>query len=240
MDYDSRVRRERPFACDVSNICSKRASNMRSNKREVHGDVFKCPQPGCEYSSASKSSVAHHLKGFHGTAGSFACDHPGCTFRSTWRGSIAKHKRHVHSDEKPFACNHIGCEFRTKTRGDQSNHQNTVHLNIRDKRCHICERGFDRQFDLRRHMTTHEGDGHVMENCESCSVNLRSKSSRKTKSAAGKRFLCQHPGCDFESKWKDSLLNHQKYVHSDRLWRAMGQTLLMQPHGMLVPFKDKE
>ena len=148
---------------------------MRQHKQVVRGDdVFKCPQPECQYSSSRKTTVEIHLKGFHGTAGSFACDHPGCTFRSTWSRNIAQHKRQVHSDKKPFICDHTGCLYRAKTTSNLSSHKKMVHLNIRDKRCHVCDKEFHTKTHVRIHMTTHEGDGHEVAKCEDCSVNLRS------------------------------------------------------------------
>ena len=188
---------------------------MQSHKQAVHGDdVFECPQTGCQFSSSRKASLTRHLKGFHGTAGSFACDHPGCTFRSTWRENIAKHKRHQHSDEKPFPCNYTGCSFRTKTNSHLTSHKNAVHLKVRDKRCHVCEKEFQTKSYLKAHMTTHEGDGHEMEKCEDRSVNLRRKSSCKTGPAAGKWFPCDHQGCDYKCRRKCDLLPHRKHAHS--------------------------
>ena len=122
---------------------------------------------------------------------------------------IAKHKRQVHSDERPFACNHTGCSFRGKTTDDLSQHKNMVHLNIRDKRCHVCEKGFCKTCLLRDHMKTHERNGHEVANCEDCSVNLRGKSSRKAEPTSGEPVACDHQGCDFKSKWKSSLWRHQ-------------------------------
>ena len=208
---------------------------MRRHKQAVHGDVvFKCPQPGCQFSSSRKTNLMEHLKGFHGTAGSFACDHPGCAFRSTWRHNIAQHKRQVHSDEKPFVCDHTGCSFRAKTKWRLANHKKGVHLNIRDRRCHVCERRFVENYQLRAHMTTHEGDGHELDKCEDCSLYLRRRASRKPRPAAGKVFPCDRQGCDYKSRRKNDLMSHQKYVHSE------GKTFRMQPHGMLIPLQDKE
>ena len=80
MDAESRDERKKPFACDVCGRRYTEAGNMRRHKQTVHGnDVFKCPQPGCQVSSARKVNLMHHVEGFHGTAGSFSCDHPGCT-----------------------------------------------------------------------------------------------------------------------------------------------------------------
>ena len=60
-----------------------KAGNTRTHRQGVHvEDVFKCPQPGFQFSTSWKASLAQHSKGFHGTAGSFACDHPGCTFQA--------------------------------------------------------------------------------------------------------------------------------------------------------------
>ena len=178
MQPKSREKSEKLFACNVCDHRFAMADNMRSHKQAVHGEkVFKCPQPGCEYSPSRKIHLVNHLKGFHGTAGSFACDHPGCSFRTAWPGSISNHKRQVHSDERPFACDYTGCAYRAKMMGNLTQHKNSVHLNIRNERCHVCEKEFHGKPGLRLHMTTHEGDGHEMAKCEDCSVNLRSKSS---------------------------------------------------------------
>ena len=185
---------------------------MRRHKQTVHGnDVFKCPQPGCQVSSARKVNLMHLVEGFHGTAGSFSCDHPGCTFGTTWRESFAKHKKHVHSDEKPFVCDHTGCSFRTKAYCDLMSHKNAVHLNIRDKQCHVCEKRFHTNTNLRSHMATHEGDGHEMAKCEDCSVSLKHKSVGKTKPAGEKFIHCDHPGGTFQS----NIANHKRQVHSN-------------------------
>ena len=194
---------KKKFACDVCDHRFATTESMRNHKKAVHGnEVFKCPQPGCQFSTSWKGNLINHLRGIHGTAGSFACDHPGCVFRTTWRDNVAKHKRQVHSEERPLACDHTGCSFRAKMRSNLSQHKNTVHLNIKDKRCHVCGKRFLHTCHVRVHMTTHEGDGHEIEKCEDCSGNLRSKSSRKTKLAAGKLFPCDHQGCDYKSRWK--------------------------------------
>ena len=213
MDADYGNKSKKPFACDVCDHRFTTTGSMRSHKQAVHGhDVFKCPQPGCQFSSSWKISLSHHLKGIHGTTGSYACDHPGCTFRSMWMGNIVKHKRHVHSDERPFACDHTGCSFRAKTRGNLLVHTNAVHLNIMNKRCHLCRRGFLNNSRLRDHMATHEGNGHEVAKCEDCSVSLTCRSYRPT---VGKLFPCDHQGCDYKSGWKGSLLSHQKHAHSE-------------------------
>ena len=216
MDPESRNGGGKPFVCDACDHRFTKNEYMQKHKRTVHGnDFFQCPLSGCQFSSSWKKNLRQHLKGFHATAGSFACDHPGCTFKSTWQGNISKHKRQVHSDEKPFACNHTGCSFRTKMSNALSSHKNAVHLNIRDKRCHVCEKGFLHTCHLRAHMTTHEGDGHEMAECEDCSVNLRYKSSQNKRPAAGKLFSCEHQGCDYRGRRKGHLLSHRKHVHSE-------------------------
>ena len=216
MDPDSRGRHEKPFSCDVCDHRFATTSSLGRHKRTAHSDVvFKCPQPGCEHSSSRKDSVVNHFEGVHGTAGSFTCDHPGCIFRSSWLVNIANHKRQVHSSERPFACDHTGCSYRAKVSSALSSHKNAVHLNIRDKRCHVCEKGFHSKWHLTSHMATHEGDGHEVAKCEDCSVNLRSKSSHNTFPAAGKLMQCDHQGCDYVSRCKNTLLSHKKHEHSE-------------------------
>ena len=217
----SRCKREKRFACDDCDHRFTTTSGMRVHKQAVHNnEFFKCPQSECLFSSKWKTNLTNHFKWIHGTAGSFACDHPGCMFRTSWPQNIAKHKRHAHSDKKPFACDHTGCLFHTKTSSDLSQHKNAVHLNIRNNRCHVCEKGYRTKSYLKSHMTTHEGEGHEMEKCEDCSVNLRSKSSRGTKPTAALCFSCDHPGCchlcDKRFYMLSSLRDHVRSQHQTK------------------------
>ena len=163
---------------------------MQKHKQAVHGNVvFKCPQTGCQFSSSWKASLKSHLKGFHGTAGSFACDHPGCTFRTTWRESIASHKRHTHSDEKPFSCDHTGCSYRCKTKSNITMHETQVHQKIRTKGCHVCEKRFFILSSLRDHMKSrHQTKDHDVAKCDHC-ITFMTKNHRlsQAKIAAHKR-----------------------------------------------------
>ena len=215
MDPDSRVRDERPFSCDVCDRRFKNAAAMRNHKQFVHGEkIFKCPQLGCGFSASRKTGLAQHTEGAHGTAGSLACDHPGCTYQSTWRTNIAVHKRLKHTDKRPFPCDQMGCSYRAKTTDHLTRHRNTVHLNIRDKRCHVCEKGFRDKSSIRTHMTKHEGKGHEIAKCEDCCVNLRCKSTLKPKKPVN-CFTCDHPGCNYKSQKKSMLSRHQKRFHSE-------------------------
>ena len=217
MDAEPLDDSEKPFACDVCGHHFETTGSLRSHESAHTDVVHKCLRPKCVFSSSQKTDVMRHLKGFHGTAGSFACDHPGCTFLTTWEGNIAQHKQRVHIDAKPFASttDHNGCGFRSNANGDLSCHKIVVHLNIRDKRCHVCGKGFYTKTQLMQHMVTHEGDGHEVAKCEDCPVNLRSKWSRKASPAAGQLFLCEHEVCDYQSRWKNNVSKHQKQVHSE-------------------------
>ena len=187
---ESRDRHEKLFACDVCDHPFATAGSMRRHKKAAHGDdVFKCPQPGCQFSSSWKASLTRHLKGFHGTAGSFFCDHPGCKFRTTWRESLVSHKRHTHSDKKPFSCNNTGCSYRCKTKSNLRTHQTQVHLKIRTKCCHVCDKRFFILNSLRAHMLSqHQSKDHDVARCDDCVTYLK-KNHRmsQAKKASNKR-----------------------------------------------------
>ena len=133
----------------------------------------------------------------------------GMHFRNHMAGKFCKAQDACSSDEKPFVCDHTGCSFRAKAYCDLTSHKNAVHLNIRDKRCHVCEKRFHTNTDLWSYMATHEGDGHEMAKCEDCSASLKHKSSGKTKPAGGKFIHCDHPGGTFQS----NIANHKRQVH---------------------------
>ena len=73
---------------------------------------------------------------------------------------------------------------------------------------------FHTKTEVKVHMAKHEGDGHAIDKCEDCSVNLRSSSSRKTSPVAGQLFSCDHQGCDFKTRWRSSLSKHLNQVHN--------------------------
>ena len=65
------------------------------------------------------------------------------------------------------------------------------------------------------HASTHEGDGHEVAKCEDCSVNLRSKWSVTNEPLVFTMFQCDHQGCEYKSMLMESLLSHQKHVHTE-------------------------
>ena len=109
--------KEKPFACHLCDYRASVTNYLSQHLKKVHGDkLFKCPHPGCRFSSSWKPCTVAHLKGMHGTAKPFSCDVLGCRFRSRWHGSVSKHQKQVHSDDKPFTCDYAACSYSAKTK----------------------------------------------------------------------------------------------------------------------------
>ena len=233
MHPKSREKHKNKLACDECDHPIKTDTNMRKHKRVAHGNVvFKCLQPGCEYSSPWKGNVASHLKGFHGTVKSFACDHPGCSFESSWRDSIAKHERYVHSDDRPFACDHPVCSFRFKTRSNLTNHKTLVHLNIRTKQCHVCDKRFSWKAALRVHMMAqHQTKDHDMAKCDHCVTYLKKNHRMSLSAIASFKRRNERKGshstprdaCRADQKGQEKLSDSQQRKRKEAQRRAQKQ-----------------
>ena len=96
-----------------------------------------------------------------------------------------------YSGEKPFACPHCNKKF-----GDQSNYRTHLrrHEAKRPYRCDVCDRGFERLYEVRRHKAAlhdnHQGD---MECVECKKVFKRLGSYRKHIAICGLELFQKSP-----------------------------------------------
>ena len=63
---------------------------------------------------------------------------------------------------------------RSKAKTNQRTHQKQVHLKIKAKSCHVCDRRFYSNQDLRAHMKSqHQTADHDMSKCDDCVIILK-------------------------------------------------------------------
>lgn len=101
------------------------------------------------------------------------------------------------SEEEPkFQCN--DCESSFKTEAGLKTHKKLIHQSYGRHKCGSCEKEYKYEHDLKRHCKIHD---HKY---------LNAKVLEETSSTA--KFTCDD--CDFSCTRKDSLLRHQRLVHS--------------------------
>lgn len=101
------------------------------------------------------------------------CKFAGCKFVARTRSNETRHIEAVHMGLKPFACWWPGCAHRSSQKQAVAFHYRTIHLGHKWLTCHFCSRQFNHKNTLRSHMSSHRNQGHDMDQCDDCRVNLR-------------------------------------------------------------------
>ena len=186
---------------------------MRKHKRVAQGNVvFKCLQPGCEYSK-NLSKVTPSVQPFCVTlrrmllyralqvyVGENGHCHlrevvtlQRCDFRevllysSPWKGNVASHLKGFHGTVKSFACDHPGCSFESSWRDSIAKHKRYVHSDDRPFACDHPVCSF--RCKTRSNLTTHQQQVHLNIRTKQCHV------------------------CDKRFSWKAALRVHMMAQH---------------------------
>ena len=168
------------------------------NMHENNG-VFRCWHIGCDKVKHSETDAISHLN-IHRLNEKFeenpneylkySCDWPGCDYRArtVWRVNIHKMRHYPDEVTRKFACDHDGCGKKFKTKRHL-----TVHLECHKTggvQCQHCGKHYKNDICLKNH-TLHS---HTRE----------------------RSFVCDHPGCQFQTTTAPRLKVHKFHSHSNR------------------------
>lgn len=124
----------------------------------------------CQEVVSNRYSLGPHVMRVHSKHKSKVC--PFCDRAFTCTGDLTRHIR-IHTNSKPFKCNYPDCTYAFRASGDLHKHLRR-HQTVQDGSnrrftCDLCDRSFERNYDLKRHKMTHnrneEGVGYQCEYC---------------------------------------------------------------------------
>jgi KRAB domain-containing zinc finger protein len=142
----------RRFECNICKKVLATRSSLNVHKRiHLKSRPFKCPYPGCRYTSITNAALKSHLVIHNKSNSTYKCKVCGKEYAR--RQGLDKHRRMIHP--KKAEC--YQCDLCPATYKDKSyirRHINEEHL-FKDTYCKICNIKFKLKYHLMSHMVTH-------------------------------------------------------------------------------------
>ncbi|KAH9494480.1 hypothetical protein Btru_020111 [Bulinus truncatus] len=198
---------------DISSLTEHQKDCPANNRNAVnHGDGFPCPMCGRIY--ATKSYLERHKK-FHSDLKPHVCEVCDKRFSEGFR--LKRHMK-IHSGTKPFTCE--GCKKGFSDSVGLKRHKMSLackqlksHFQLSPQpeteySCQICDKVFQKNYLLVRHMNVHSQERPF--SCEVCGKSYKDTSSLKRHQLVHggiKNFICSVCGKDFY--YSDSLKRHR-------------------------------
>ncbi|CAH2314796.1 zinc finger 711 isoform X1 [Pelobates cultripes] len=116
----------------------------------------------CEFRCADQSNLKTHIKSRHGTDLPFKCEQ--CPQAFTDEKELLRHTE-LFQGHKTHQCPH--CDHKSTNSSDLKRHIISVHTKDFPHKCEVCEKGFHRPSELKKHSETHKGKKvHQCRHCE--------------------------------------------------------------------------